>query len=419
MAEIGNTSVFRQADADNNSGTVPTWAEGQAPSQINDSARALQGAVTREWNWRNATRTSTGSANAYVLTYSVVPAALYDGQIFTFYTNFANTGSATLNINSLGAKTIKKIVAGVKTALSSGELASGDLISVAYNLADDSFVLVNVDGDAVALASANAFTGNNTHAGTETFNNTVTIAKELALSGDLTPSQITADQNDYAPTGHATATVFRLSSDASRDITGLAGGADGRMVLLVNAGSNLIQLDRNDAASAEANRFIFDSNGQCNLGAEMTLVGWYDNTSQKWRIVGPLTAGQPAMEAAGTGVAFSSPFFQHYHPGHPKAWGEFLANSTTIETDYNVDTVADTATGAMTVNLDTDMSGVDWACLVSRAEDDMTLVYSATYDAKAAGSVILRSVVEAGSGADPSSGSGNATWSFLGMGDLA
>ncbi|WP_204308203.1 hypothetical protein, partial [Klebsiella aerogenes] len=70
--------------------------------------------------------------------------------------------------------------------------------------------------------------GNNVHSGSNDF------AASLQLSGDISPTQITANQNDYAPTGHATASTLRLSSDASRNVTGLAGGADGRIVIIHN-----------------------------------------------------------------------------------------------------------------------------------------------------------------------------------------
>ena len=112
MPDLGNGAVFSQTDANNNTGTVPTWAEGMAPSQVNDSARAFQGAVKREWDYSHFTLTSTGAANAYVLTYAVAPAALYNGLRFSFTTNFGVTGTATVNVNALGAKIIKKDVAG-------------------------------------------------------------------------------------------------------------------------------------------------------------------------------------------------------------------------------------------------------------------------------------------------------------------
>src|SRR5262245_5386417 len=56
----------------------------------------------------------------------------------------------------------------------------------------------------------------------------------FALSGDISPSQITSNQNNYNPTGLSTASVLRLSTDASRNITSLAGGADGRIIVIVN-----------------------------------------------------------------------------------------------------------------------------------------------------------------------------------------
>lgn len=143
MPDLGNSSVFSQTDGSNNTGTQPSWSGSAAPSTIDDAGRALQGAVFREWNWRNFTVTTTGSSNAYVVTYSVAPAALYNGQRFGFIASFGNTSTATLNINSLGAKTIKKLVAGVKTALASGDMASGAFVEVAYNTVDDSFLWVN------------------------------------------------------------------------------------------------------------------------------------------------------------------------------------------------------------------------------------------------------------------------------------
>lgn len=153
MAEIGNTAVFRQVDADNNSGTVPTFAEGMAPSQLNDSARALQGALTREWNWRNVTLTSGGSADVQTLTYAVAPAAYYNGQEFGFIAGFTNTGSATMNVNTLGAVTMKKMVAGVQTALAAGDIVAGNFYKIVRNAAGSAFIVTSGITTSVSDAS--------------------------------------------------------------------------------------------------------------------------------------------------------------------------------------------------------------------------------------------------------------------------
>lgn len=133
---------------------MPSWLGSAAPSTLDDAGRALQGAVAREWENRSFTITSSGSANAYVVAYTVAPAAYRTGQVYSFITNFGNTGSATVNINTLGAKTIKKDVAGTLTALSSGDMGSGQFVMLAYNGTD--MIWVNWQGSAASAASESA-----------------------------------------------------------------------------------------------------------------------------------------------------------------------------------------------------------------------------------------------------------------------
>ena len=146
MPDFGNTSVFSMVDASNNSVTMPGWNGAAAPSTIDDAGRAFQGAVTRQWNWLNYTITSAGTANAKTLTYSVAPAAYYDGQIFRFISATINTGSVTLDVNSKGAKTIKYIDgAGALQDLVSGMMPAGLRVEVHYfyNGGTDYFVWTN------------------------------------------------------------------------------------------------------------------------------------------------------------------------------------------------------------------------------------------------------------------------------------
>jgi hypothetical protein len=49
-----------------------------------------------------------GATDAYAVTVAPAPAAYVTGLTVVFKANTANTGAATLNVNSLGAKTIKK-----------------------------------------------------------------------------------------------------------------------------------------------------------------------------------------------------------------------------------------------------------------------------------------------------------------------
>jgi hypothetical protein len=151
MPDIGNSAIFSQSDASNNTGTMPGWNGGFAPSTLDDAGRALQGAITRQWYWQNYTALSTGSGIAYVLTYSVAPAALYSGQAFRFKAHAASTGAAFLNINGLGLLAIKKDLYGVLTATAAGDIAIGQSIEVYYNGTD--FTWTNFQPALTSLAS--------------------------------------------------------------------------------------------------------------------------------------------------------------------------------------------------------------------------------------------------------------------------
>lgn len=103
----------------------------------------------------------------------------------------------------------------------------------------------------------------------------------FAFAGDLTPSQITASQDDYNPTGLASAVVLRLDSDASRNITGLAGGRDGRIIIIDNIGANNIVLKDADTGSSAANRFALTSD--ITITPDSMVLLKYDGTTQRWR----------------------------------------------------------------------------------------------------------------------------------------
>lgn len=72
---------------------------------------------------------TTGSANAYVLTSGSSFSAYATGMIFRIIPNFTNTGAATINIDSIGAKNI--FLGG--TAAGAGQIISGQVYLIAYD----------------------------------------------------------------------------------------------------------------------------------------------------------------------------------------------------------------------------------------------------------------------------------------------
>lgn len=135
--ELNNstTNHWNEVDASNTSSPPDGAPAGMFPNQSEGVWRGIMATVKRAWDRSNGTVTTTGSSNAYVYTpvNTSYPTTLVQGEVYTFKVNFANTGAATLNINSLGATNIfKKGISGV-VALTGGEIQSGDLVSVAYD----------------------------------------------------------------------------------------------------------------------------------------------------------------------------------------------------------------------------------------------------------------------------------------------
>jgi hypothetical protein len=81
---------------------------------------------------------STGSGSAYLLTLAPIPTALIAGLFIHMKAHTQNTGAATLNVNGLGAKPIKK-TSGIE--LESGEIPADALITLVYD--GTNFQLIN------------------------------------------------------------------------------------------------------------------------------------------------------------------------------------------------------------------------------------------------------------------------------------
>ena len=96
-----------------------------------------------ESNVQNATYTYAADAEAsdtYAITLTPAPSAYADGQRFTFKANTANTGAATLNVNGLGAKTIKK---NTDQDLITGDIEAGSIVEVRYDTTNFQMVSVS------------------------------------------------------------------------------------------------------------------------------------------------------------------------------------------------------------------------------------------------------------------------------------
>lgn len=78
----------------------------------------------------NAYGIDAGVNDTYAITLATAPIAYVAGQVYSFKANTANTGAATLNVNGLGAITIKK---GSTTDLSDNDILAGMYVFVLYD----------------------------------------------------------------------------------------------------------------------------------------------------------------------------------------------------------------------------------------------------------------------------------------------
>lgn len=74
-----------------------------------------------------------GASDAYVCSLSPAITTYVTGVHYRFLANTANIGSATINLNSLGVKTIKKAVGGVTTDLADNDIRAGQWVDVVYD----------------------------------------------------------------------------------------------------------------------------------------------------------------------------------------------------------------------------------------------------------------------------------------------
>lgn len=128
---------------------------------------------------------------------------------------------------------------------------------------------------------------------------TADLQQAILLSGVSTPAQITSDQNNYSIS--STASMIRLTSDASRTITGIGSPTASRTIWIVNPGSFPIVLSQQDTNSTSTNRFNLPNASNYTIEPRDFVQLWYDSTSTRWRVVGGITS-DPVLNAPTLGT---------------------------------------------------------------------------------------------------------------------
>jgi hypothetical protein len=124
-------------------------AEGTAPSNINDAIREVMSHQAELHADTRGGLTSGGSMGAYTLTTNeTIAAYAQSGGLFVFEANHAmpDTATATLNVDAVGAKAIRKHVS---VNLGVNDIKANQIVVMAYEAATDVFHMLSVPASQV------------------------------------------------------------------------------------------------------------------------------------------------------------------------------------------------------------------------------------------------------------------------------
>lgn len=237
---MSNVSSWSQTAASNNASPPNGFPEGQSPASLNDCARENMAAIAKWYAGLKGGLTSGGSANAYTLTTGSSHASLAAIGLIVFKASFSNTGTCTLNVDSLGAKTIKWN----GQALGTGAIVQDMIFAMVYNPTGDNFDLVSAPMNIPAL-KVNGLTLPTTDgsSGQTITTNGSGVLSFSTISANISYSARTS--NTILAAGDKSTLVDVTSGTFSQTLTAAATLGAGWYTYLRNSGTGVVTIDPN------------------------------------------------------------------------------------------------------------------------------------------------------------------------------
>ena len=131
-----STTAASNATAD----STVNWAEGMAPSAVNDSARAMMASIAAFRDDISGAISTGGTSTAYTVTSNQVFSSLATmaNKVIAFTPHATNGATVTLNVDGLGAKPLRSAQS---VELVAGTLVAGTPYTCLYNNSDAVFYL--------------------------------------------------------------------------------------------------------------------------------------------------------------------------------------------------------------------------------------------------------------------------------------
>jgi hypothetical protein len=288
--------------------------------------------------------TDSGVADAYVLSAlgsKQGPRAYTDGLRVRFSTANANTGAATVNVDSLGVKNIK---------LADGsDPSAGDIdgyTECRFDLANDRFELL-----ASKASTGSSYDVNQVAHG-------FAVGDVLRLSG-------------------ATYVKAQADSVANAEVVGVVSATSGSDDFTIQVGGRLEGLS---TLTAGEDYYLDPATAGAVTTTKPTAIGdiikpIYIADTTTSAVLTPyvgveitadstIAAASQADQEAGTSTTvYTNPGVQQYHPSAAKAWVVFDGTTGSILDSYNVTSVTRNSTGDYTINFTVNFSSANYVTL--------------------------------------------------------
>jgi len=264
------------------------------------------------------------SPNFYTAS-GITPITSYtDGMIIDVSLNqTSGSGGVTININSIGTKSLLKyLTAGTTTNLAANDLILNKDYLFRYSFSAGAFIWINpTSGDQTNIAGTSGnfikINTDNTPIDSGQSQSNFSASGIFAFSGDnlASPNTTTGAQNDVVITG---LNVFGWNGAGASSINGFGGGTQGRILYVLNESSTYqLTLNNENTGSASTNRLRTPDQGANIIGPRQSAQLIYDSTDSRWLVQDEGTyRSNPAMNgsvSAGTAGQLPSAG-DHVHP---------------------------------------------------------------------------------------------------------
>jgi hypothetical protein len=355
---------YSSTAADNATKGDVNFAEGQAPSTVNDSARALMADLAKQRDDISGAVETTGAAGVYAMTPKATATNQTTGLMVRVQINHDSpSGGCTFNYGAKGAKAIKVIDSAGERDPNANELKQNAFCTMTYDAdanssagawiatdivtaaLDASNFALKVEGEGTKASAATCDIGSATEyrvkvTGTTTITSFGTVANSRKLLRFTAALTLTHNATSLILSGGANITT------AAGDVAEFASDGSGnwRCMNYERASGKALVVDD---MSAIAQDVVPDTDGTRDLGSDPSSSG------KAWAKMWADVIGDSNGDEVDT---------QYVVHGSGKAWANLKGTGTiSLRDSLNISSAVDVSTGEHTFNLTNSFADTDYA----------------------------------------------------------